>query len=265
MDTLSTDHHLKLHRGFPPENKHTWSPFVIKLEARLRFGNLKYDLAAGGPLKAPKGKIPFVELSDGSTLGDSSLVIADLVRRGALPDLNARLDPAGRSHDLALRALLEDRLYFLNGWEKWTTNYYVTRDHLLWPVPWPLRNLVGLMVYRGQMATFKGQGTGRYSEEEIDDMRAGILDTIAGLLQASKGAKLDAVAEEQGDAVFWALGGEEPTEVDATLFGFVASMLVCSSGPAARKMVRSRPVIVEYASRIHDKYFPDYEKWSKDE
>ncbi|EHA51083.1 hypothetical protein MGG_17222 [Pyricularia oryzae 70-15] len=261
MNSTPTDP-LTLHRGFPADNKHVWSPFVVKVEARFRFADFRYRLAAGGPLQGPKGKIPYVELADGATLGDSSLLIAELVRRGELPDLNAGLRPEQRSHDLALRALLEEKLYFLNGWEKWTANYHVQRDHILWSLPWPMRNLVGLLAYRGQMATLKGQGTGRYSEEEIDVLRGEILKTVAALLEVSK-AKLSDGAKGP-DTVFWAFGGENPTEVDATLFGFVASIMVCTSGPVARSMVRSHPVIVEYANRIHDKYFPDYEKWSNE-
>ncbi|KAI6351412.1 hypothetical protein MCOR25_009948 [Pyricularia grisea] len=262
MDSTPTDQ-LTLHRGFPADNKHVWSPFVVKVEARFRFADFKYRLASGGPLQAPKGKIPYVELADGATLGDSSLLIAELVRRGALPDLNADLGPEQRSHDLALRALLEEKLYFLNGWEKWTANYYVQRDHILWTLPWPVRNLVGLMAYRGQIATLKGQGTGRYSEEEINVLRGEILETVAALLEVSKAKRSDGAAHGP-DAVFWALGGEQPTEADTTLFGFVAAIMVCASGPTARTMVRRHPVIIDYASRIHDKYFPDYEKWSNE-
>lgn len=32
--------------------------------------------------------------------------------------------------------------------------------------------------------------------------------------------------------------------------------------PDSQKVVRGFPVLLEYADRIHDKYFPDYEKWS---
>jgi len=34
---------------------------------------------------------------------------------------------------------------------------------------------------------------------------------------------------KKGDGPFWALGGDEPTEVDATLFGFIASSLICEA------------------------------------
>ena len=32
-------------------------------------------------------------------------------------------------------------------------------------------------------------------------------------------------------------------------------------GPESTKLVRKFPMILDYAGRIHDKYFPDYGKW----
>jgi hypothetical protein len=42
---------------------YTWSPFVTKLELRLRLANISYQHGTGSPLSGPKGKIPYVELS----------------------------------------------------------------------------------------------------------------------------------------------------------------------------------------------------------
>lgn len=109
---------LTLYRGFPGSDNYTWSPFVTKIELRLRFSALKYSKEAGSPRDGPRGKIPYLVLAqpDGSepqTLSDSSLMIRDLVEKGLIEDLNASLSPAARTHDLGLRALLEERLYFL--------------------------------------------------------------------------------------------------------------------------------------------------------
>lgn len=35
------------------------------------------------------------------------------------------------------------------------------------------------------------------------------------------------------------------------------------SGPKARELVMGFPVMREYARRIHDAYFPDYERWDE--
>lgn len=112
---------LTLYRGWPTQGEHVWSPFVIKLEARLRFAGVSYNTAAGSPKAAPKGKIPYVELplsdnpADGTTkIGDSTLIIQHLVEMDAIPDLNLQLSPEDKVRDLAMRALLEDKLYFFH-------------------------------------------------------------------------------------------------------------------------------------------------------
>lgn len=59
---------------------------------------------------------------------------------------------------------------------------------------------------------------------------------------------------------FWVLGSNEPTEADATVFGFVISVLVCDAGPESKELLKgSFPTVVDYAERIHKRWFTDYE------
>ncbi|KAH6662781.1 hypothetical protein B0J14DRAFT_495535 [Halenospora varia] len=251
---------LTLYRGWLDPGKHVWSPFVTKLETRLRFAGLSYNTESGSVQKAPKGKIPYVEilrLDDGQPeqIGDSTLIIKDLVRRGVIPNINANLPAAVGAQDLAIRALLEEKLYFYHTWERWGQNHYTMRDHILQAVPYPMRVIIGYMIYRGTVKTLNGQGTGRYSAEEIASFRAEIWQSTNALLSASKFKSSDRLEEP-----FWVLGGPEPTEADTTVFGFITSVLICTACPDSQKLVKSYPAILEYAGRIHDKYFPDYEK-----
>ena len=116
---------LTLYRGWLDRGKHVWSPFSVKLEARLRFAGVSYATDAGSPFKAPKGKIPYIEYQGippsgcvdesqllPTTLGDSTLIIKHLIERDVLPDINAKLSSTAKAQDLALRALLEEKLYF---------------------------------------------------------------------------------------------------------------------------------------------------------
>ncbi len=108
---------ITLYRGWRDPGKHVWSPFVVKMEVRLRIAGVPYTTEAGSARTAPKGKIPYLELRSGEAetpeaMADSTLMIANLCERGIVPDLNARLSILEKSHDLALRALLEDKLYF---------------------------------------------------------------------------------------------------------------------------------------------------------
>lgn len=117
--TMSDDKlQITLYRGFPGSGIYTWSPFVTKIEARLRFAGISYRSESGSPRSAPRGKIPYVELAeedgtDQRTLSDSAFIIKDFIENGYLDDINATLTPAEKTYDLGLRALLEDRLYFI--------------------------------------------------------------------------------------------------------------------------------------------------------
>ncbi|KAL3471979.1 hypothetical protein BJX99DRAFT_236315 [Aspergillus californicus] len=266
---------LTLYRGWLEPNRYVWSPFVIKLEARLRFANIPYKTASGSVKTAPKGKIPYIEIPNGADtedgvtqLGDSTLIIKDLVERGILPDLNSALSPADKAHDLALRALLEDKAYFYNTRERWTENYYTMRDHVLSSVPYPVRVIVGLLIHRGTVQTLHGQGTGRYTADEITLFRREVYEALNNLLVASR-AKDNVNADTKGStngskSPFWVLGGDEPSEADTTVYGFIISAFICDAGPKARELLLEFPAIKQYARRIHDAYFPEYEAWSEE-
>lgn len=108
---------ITLYCGFPSSSSYVWSPFVTKLEARLRFGGLAYKTDQGAPPKGPKGKIPYIAISRNDNtntemLSDSSLISDKLVVNGLVEDLNSKLTAAEKAQDLAFRALLEDKLYF---------------------------------------------------------------------------------------------------------------------------------------------------------
>lgn len=106
---------ITVFRGFPEKGCYTWSPFVTKLEARLRFGSISYNVDAGSPLKAPRGKMPYVTVErDGQlqSIGDSTLIVNYLIESGYLDDVSSRLSPVEKAHDLSIKALLEDKLYF---------------------------------------------------------------------------------------------------------------------------------------------------------
>ncbi|KAI0907080.1 hypothetical protein F4823DRAFT_604285 [Ustulina deusta] len=263
---MSSPPAITVFRGFRAAGAFTWSPYVTKLEARLRFAGVPYKAAAGSPRSGPKGKIPYIELSGAGsasasatpeTLGDSTLITTALCERGVLPDLHARLSRAERAHDLALRALLEDKLTPFHAWERWTQNFYTMREHVLWALPWPVRVFVGWMIYRNTVAMLHAQGTGRFGADEIGAFRREIWASFADLLLESQ-TKTRAAAADDGEP-FWVLGGPEPTEADATLFGFVVSTLLSTAGPGSRADVKSFPVLIEYARRIRERYFPDYE------
>lgn len=106
-----------LFRGFPPKPAYCWSPFSCKLEVRLRFARLAYKNDQGAPPKGPRGKIPYLSISKNNnstheTLSDTSLISEKLAADGLAEDLNGKLTAVEKAHDMAIRALLEDKLYW---------------------------------------------------------------------------------------------------------------------------------------------------------
>lgn len=210
---------------------------MTKVEARLRFDGLRYTAGQGSPRSAPRGKIPYMEWheattadSDGaaaavSAMGDSTLIIRALVANGLLRDLDAALPTAAaRARGLAVRALLEDRVYFYGTREKWCDHYQDMVDGMLAAVPWPARAVVGWMAHRAIVRTLYGQGTGRLSDEEVLLFKEEAWAAVEALLAEAKG-----LSKEKEGAPFWVLGGEEPSEADATLFGFIIGGLVSTA------------------------------------
>lgn len=96
-----TNSKLTVFRDADAPGAYTWSPFVAKLEAHLRFCHLSYKVSAGSLSESPKGKLPYVRIEDGvgnmQILSDSTLIMRKLVDEEAIADLNASLSPKKKS------------------------------------------------------------------------------------------------------------------------------------------------------------------------
>ncbi|KAJ6110667.1 hypothetical protein N7486_002902 [Penicillium sp. IBT 16267x] len=243
-------------RGQTEPGCYVWSPFVTKLEARLRFGKIAYHTEAGSIPNAPRGKVPYISIEndDGTTLlSDSGLIIKAFIQSEELDDLNGNLSSTQKLQDIALQALLEDKLYFYGTHEKWVQNYYTMRDKILGALPWPVRVVVGNMIYNKNFRNMMGQGTGKFSAEEIAAFRIDIWDTLNAVISESR-------AQSRGKGPFWVWGGDAPTEADAVVYGFIVSGLTCGpAAPITKGIIQGHPALMDYARRIHDAYFPDYE------
>jgi hypothetical protein len=104
--------------------------------------------------------------------------------------------------------------------ERWVENYYVQRDKALYSIPYTFRVFVGYLVHRTVISTLHGQGVGRLGTEEVRELKTEIWQTINNALEKKSHGAPDF------EKPFWVLGGEEPTEADATLFGFIVSVLI---------------------------------------
>lgn len=110
-------------------------------------------------------------------------------------------------------------------YERWHLNYYTMRTHVLGSLPYPAQVFLGLVIYRRAVYTLHGQGTGRFSADEIASFRQEVWESVDALLRASKSK----ASVKDTDEPFWILGGDAPTEADTVAFGFIASVLICAA------------------------------------
>ena len=99
------------------------------------------------------------------------------------------------------------------------------RSKVLAALPYPVQILVGQLAYRKMTATLWGQGSGRFTAEEISKFKTEVWENVNALLTVSSRKRVSGGP----DGMFFVLGGNGPTEADTTLFGFIAASLVCAA------------------------------------
>ena len=112
----------------------------MKLETYLRMVGLPYELVnSGDVLRAPKGKLPFID-DGGTRLADTCFIIEYLKGRYGDP-LDASLTPAQRAVATAFQRLLEENLYWAVVHTRWVEDagWQKTREAFFGALPVPLR------------------------------------------------------------------------------------------------------------------------------
>jgi glutathione S-transferase len=216
------------------------SPFCCKLETWLRIARIPYEVVnISDPRKGPKGKLPFIE-DAGHRIGDTSLIVDHLVRTRGV-ELDAKLDASQRTIAILVQRTLEEHYAFVvlythfiraDGWK----HTCATFDS----VPAIVRPLVARMV-RGRMRKILWtQGVLRHSDADI--IEAGLRDWRAVLTVMST------------EPFFF---GDEPTGVDAIVFGALATTVLTPIQSPVRDYLRSQPGCLAYAERMRGRFFPE--------
>ena len=217
------------------------SPFCMKVETYLRMVHLDYRIAArANILKAPKGKMPWIE-DDGRVIGDSGFIIEYLKDRYGDP-LDAHLTPEARAVALAFRRLLEENLYWAVLYVRWFTaeGWSLTRDAFFGGLPPGVRIVVPAVARRGMRKELWGHGMGRHSPEEIE---------IIGK------SDLTALADFLGDKPYFM--GEQPSSLDASAYAFLANLLWVPLEMPLKAHAKTYPQLEAYCRRMKARYYPE--------
>lgn len=228
---------IELHQFAPALGLMNASPFCMKAEVFLRLSGLEYRALNASPLKAPKGKLPFVRDGD-SVIGDSEAIVAWLQQHHH-ERLPQALRDAPRGADHALRRMLEEHTYFALLWLRWIDDaaWPATRSAFFGTLPAPLRAVVPAVVRRKIRRDVMGQGLGRHSSDEVSGRAC---------------ADLDALGAALGKSDFF--GGDEPATLDATTYAFVANLLWAPiDSPVRAHLQRNLPALAAYCERMRSR------------
>ncbi|OAX40176.1 hypothetical protein K503DRAFT_714963 [Rhizopogon vinicolor AM-OR11-026] len=243
--------HVVLWGVAKPPNAPSSSGFCQKLETFLRFSDISYELAETLPGKAPKGKVPFADIKhDGKTVSvaDSHFIIGYLVENGLIedPDTVAGLTPVQKGESRAWQAYIEEVLYHAIVRDRWyiDENYAVTSQEIFGGMSWPVRPLLAWYLRRSVMQSIWNAGTGRHSQEEAQSLQKEAFEALE--------------ARMSGHLYFH--GGERPTRIDLTVYGFLANTLATEGNPYWASMVLGSSTLLGFTKKMTTSLFPEYEK-----
>jgi glutathione S-transferase len=216
------------------------SPFCMKLECWLRMADIPFEIRRPDMRRAPRGKIPYVELADGRPMGDSQLVIEHLTKEHGVT-MDAHLSPTQRATARAVRRMLEEATYFIGIHDRWVDDagWVATKaafGGFLPKVAVPFLPFIR----RGVKRTVHGQGTSRHDRATIDAMAIADWDAIATLLG-------------EGPYFF----GEKATTIDAVIFAFHEAVRAHPTPTALKAHLAHIPALVAHHERMWAFFPPD--------
>jgi glutathione S-transferase len=237
---------ITLHKFVPAWGLPDISPFCSKVEIYLRMTGWQYQTKLGDSRKAPKQKLPFIELQ-GSTISDSNDIIRTLEIHKDNP-LGHALDAGLSARDLAasraLQSMLEEHLYFITYWRRWV-------DPAGWAVVQPvvagmlvqlgiprfITGLVSKLVRRQGIKTLYAQGTGRHSPDEINAIGMQLLTALSDWL---------------GQQPY--MLGDQPRTLDASTYAFLMGILLPPIEGPMKTHLQSKANLVTYCERMRTQY-----------
>lgn len=224
--------------GYPVPNL---SPFCVKAEVLMKMSGLAFTVEdQPDPRKGPKGKMPV--LRDGAkTIGDSELIRQHLEKAHGV-DFDTGLSEADKAVAHAFARMLEERFYWVIIQNRWMddTVWPEIREHWFGALPFPMNTLLPLLA-RGQVRrNLQGQGTGKHAQEQIYDFGVADLAAVSAFL-AEKPFMM----------------GEEPTSVDATVFGMLAILVDLPFPSPMKDFAETTPNLRAYRDRSMARWYPE--------
>ncbi len=218
------------------------SPFVLKVDAYMRMTGIPFQVKSGfHNLKtAPKGKLPYIQ-DDEQLIADSTLIIQHL-KQHHNANLDADLSEAEQATaNLVIRAL-DDSFYWCLVYARWLRedSWQIVKPAFFKKMPFPLRYIAPYVARRRIRQACHNQGISRHCDTEVLAMAHQVLQDLSVLL----GNK---------DYFF----GDKPSTLDATVFGFLAQIIISELKTAITPIAQEFPNLVNFCQRVQEQYYSE--------
>jgi glutathione S-transferase len=215
------------------------SPFVTKMDVLLKMSGVPFTSVVGDFREAPKGKMPFI-IEDGVKIGDSTLIRMHLENKYGV-DFDKHLTATEKGITWAVEKMLEDNLYWAIVHARWMNdaNFNKGPAQFFKPVPALVRPLVTKMVRKQVRRNLHGQGLGRHTDSERNELAKRAIDALAAVL---------------GDKPY--LMGTHKCGADATAFAFVLGVLCPLFDTPIRTHAEQHKNLVAYCERMRQEFYP---------
>lgn len=215
------------------------SPFCIKVETWLRLAELEYKIKwRFDSRKSPHGKLPFIK-DNGKIVADSNNIIEHLSQAHHI-NLDGGLSDEQQAAALAFDRMLSEHTYWGVVFARWIepTVWNQVRAALFAPLPPIVRSIVAALIRKKQQRTLWLHGLGRHGRDEI---------------YRRMGQDIAALSAYLGSKPF--MMGERPSNVDATVYAFLASCWEAQLDTPLKALVAEHQNLVAYCKRMRERCF----------
>jgi len=218
------------------------SPFGLKLETFLRMHNIKYHLETEYPFHPDTGKTPWITYN-GEDVADSQMIIEYLTDK---LELKTELkDDDEKVLVRGIRSVMEDNYFFCRMADMFV--FGDAKDLDFMPTFSPVNAFNKIITNRAVGAIAKQpieQGIGKHNKETVIKIAQDDLATVSLALGAKP-----------------YLLGNEPSDIDAVIFGFLAVTLnVSSANHEMPKLLEKFDNLKAHTERIKDQFWNDWEE-----
>ncbi|MCI0655392.1 MAG: glutathione S-transferase family protein [Methylococcaceae bacterium] len=217
------------------------SHFCSKVETYLRLTKLPYIVETTLPLKAPRGKLPYID-DNGTIVADSRLII-EYLKSNYGDKLDEDLTELQKATALAVQRLIEEHFYWVTMYSRWSyteKNWQRNKQAIFGVLPPLIRDAAAAVYRRLIKRQIHGHGLGRLNADQIFALGKTDLDAIATLL-AEKPYMM----------------GNQPTSIDAIVFGFLTGAINVPIESPVKDYALSKRNLVDYCDRMTREFFPE--------